>query len=392
METPDIIEFTQGGGGNPACSKGFKPITKERFLNVDFLRFLFAVVIVVFHFCHAGKWCFGQMFSYIKSVRHFSSATASGNLAVDFFFIISGFFLLFTFNNSSGVYDFMKKKIIRLWPMVAAFAGIETIYHYFVYHTPDYIPYNQILRILMIDNIGLNIVHSGITWYVSVLFWISLLFFYIIKNFSKKIVDLIVPVSVVICYAFLIHIFKGNVTGHTDTRYFILNAGVMRGIAGIGTGYLIYNFLKTVKPYVSTFKKFLCYTAAEGLLLFFVVNNVLFHKIKYNSNFVIIVGFVWLFILFLLKRGAISRILDNKFSAILGRYSYSIFIVHIFVLNAFRVYLWKPYPKFVEAHLFLNIIVPVICAVLAGVAAYHLIEVPAGKYLKQKFFPQKTQA
>ena len=33
METPDIIEFTQGGGGgNPPCSKGFKTLGKGSFL------------------------------------------------------------------------------------------------------------------------------------------------------------------------------------------------------------------------------------------------------------------------------------------------------------------------------------------------------------------------
>ncbi len=315
--------------------------------------------------------------------------TTFGYLAVDMFFIMSGFFLMYTFNNSLNVCDFIKKKIIRLWPMVVAYAVIDTLYQYFVYHTPHYIPYNQILRILMLDNIGLNIKFFRITWYVSVLFWVSLLYFYVIKNFSKKIVDLIVPISVVFCYAFLIHAFKGNVTGHIESRYFIFNAGVMRGIAGIGIGYLIYNFLKTVKPYTQTVKNFICYTLAEGILMFFVINNIIFHKIKYNSNFVIIVGFVALFILFLLKRGAISRILDNKYSAIMGRYSYSIFVIHMFVLDAFSFYVWKPHPQFVEAHLYLNLVIPVICAVLAGIVAYHLIEVPAGRYLKKKFFPQK---
>ena len=56
--------------------------------------------------------------------------TTFGYLAVDMFFIMSGFFLMYTFNNSLNVCDFIKKKIIRLWPMVVAYAVIDTLYQY----------------------------------------------------------------------------------------------------------------------------------------------------------------------------------------------------------------------------------------------------------------------
>ncbi len=382
MAADAIIESEQADNSNFSQNSG--SIKKEKLLNLEFLKFVLAIIIILYHSWHYGA--IPTMFPHLEIVKKLTLAY-SGNLAVDAFFIISGFLLLYTFNNSISVLDFIKKKIIRLWPMVAVFAGTDVIIQYFINHTPHYMPYDQILRILMIENIGLNIYFSKVTWYVSVLLWISTLFFYLIKNFSKKIVDLIVPLLVVFCYAFLIHAYKGNVCSIIDSKYYIFNAGVMRGIAGMGTGYLIFNFYNSMKPYIPSVRKWLGYTIAECCLLFFVLNYLAFHKLEYHSNFVILVGIVILLILFILKRGGVSKLLNNKFSAVLGRYSYSIYIIHMFVLTVFRTYLYKPYPKFVETHTILCIILPIICAILAGIVLYHLIEVPAGNYLKKKLFP-----
>ena len=89
----------------------------KKLKNIEFLRFLLAIVIVFYHFFHAGKYCFGRLFPDINILSNLSKATENGTLAVDMFFIIAGFFMFHTFKNIS-IKEFFLKKIIRLYPLV----------------------------------------------------------------------------------------------------------------------------------------------------------------------------------------------------------------------------------------------------------------------------------
>lgn len=360
-------------------------MSKERFKNIELIRFLLALTIVFFHFFHAGKACFGKMFSDIKILNSLSNGSINGTLAVDMFFIIAGFFLFYTYKDMS-IKDFFLKKIARLYPLVILFAGVRTLYGYFLLHTPHYLPHEQILRLLLIDNIGLNTVHSGITWYVSVLLWVSLFYFYCYKNFEKKHFNLFTTLIIIFCYSYLIHANAGNIQGHTTSWNYIYNAGVMRGLAGMGIGYLISVFYSSINVYKPKKFKKLLYTFVELFLLFFVFNNLAFHKINYYSNFIIILGFIGLFILFLLKRGFISKIFDCDFSSIIGKYSYSIFITHLLVIDLFKYKIWKMQPELVYNAPIFTIVYTIAISIIIAVLTYYLIEKPSTIYLNNIWF------
>lgn len=359
---------------------------KKRFFNIDFLRFIFAIIIILYHFCHAGKGSFFLgTFKNISEVANFSSMTSFGNLAVDFFFIIAGFFLFYRRDFGIKISDFVKSRIIRLYPLVLLYSIISILFGFFVYKINNYIPYEQILRLLLIDNIGLNLVHSGITWYVSVLFWCSLFYFYIIKYFEKKYIDLFIPLIIIFCYSFLIHAYKGNITGHTQSFDFIYNAGVLRGLAGLGLGIIIakiYSELGDLNNKISFYSKII-YSIAEGVLLYFVINFTCLKKLSYYSNFIIIVAFAILFFLFLLNKGYISNLLNNRFLGYLGRYTYSIFIIHRFVQNTIKIYVLPINTNFVSNHIYITIFLVTLLCIIAGIITYYLIEKPSFNYLKK---------
>ena len=62
------------------------------FKNIDFLRVVFAISIVVYHVFHGGKQAMGKLFVNVPEIAHMSSASVNGYLAVDMFFIMAGFF------------------------------------------------------------------------------------------------------------------------------------------------------------------------------------------------------------------------------------------------------------------------------------------------------------
>ena len=75
------------------------------------------------------------------------------------------------------------------------------------------------------------------------------------------------------------------------------------------------------------YKKYLSYFVISSLeiyLFLFIVNNSIFHKIRYENDFIFIIVFSLLFLLFIAKKGLLSNLLENNISALLGKYSYSI--------------------------------------------------------------------
>ena len=87
---------------------GLRP--KSHFEVLDGLRGVAAVMVVIFHTCEANNG--GSRFRQI--INH-------GYLAVDFFFLLSGFVVAYAYDDrwkSMSQWDFYKRRLIRLQPMV----------------------------------------------------------------------------------------------------------------------------------------------------------------------------------------------------------------------------------------------------------------------------------
>lgn len=362
---------------------------KQRFYNIDFLKFLFIICLCTMHFVR-GKANLAHIIHNNVQLNTFAGLLGNCSICFDFFFIILGFFLFYTFDKNMGITDFIKKQFVRFWPMVLLYVIIDLVFVYFVFHMSNHIPYNEVYKLLMIDGIGLTNKFLGITFFVSVFFWGSIFYFYLLKNFSKEIVNILVPLMVVGCYSFLIHAQNGSVSVIDKTWFYVFNGGVMRGIAGIGLGYIINNIYSLIKTYTPTMDKYVIYSLVEGTLLYFIFNNLLFQKLRYNSNFILIIGFVLLFILFLLNRGFVSNFFNNKLWGFMSKYVYSIFITHIFVLRLFRTF-WGEHKVFVANNIELNIIGSIACAVIVGIVVYYLVQLPVQNFMKKKLFPEPKE-
>ena len=83
--------------------------SKPHFEILDGLRGLAAVVVVIFHFMEIIITDFSKNF------------IAHGYLAVDFFFCLSGFVVVYAYDNriaGMGLKTFIKLRLIRLQPLV----------------------------------------------------------------------------------------------------------------------------------------------------------------------------------------------------------------------------------------------------------------------------------
>lgn len=100
-----------------------------KFENIEFLRFLFCIIIVYFHIFHSSILKFIEGLNSTPIYKTLCTNCSDAWIIVEFFFIMAGFFLYKSYlkNKNQTFVEFAIKKIIRLWP-VFAFATFITIF------------------------------------------------------------------------------------------------------------------------------------------------------------------------------------------------------------------------------------------------------------------------
>lgn len=136
---------------------------------------------------------------------------ANGRIAVDFFFILSGFFFLNTYQKEKEL-PFFKGLLTFIWkrfkPLIVTFLICE------------------VFAVLYWLNQNMNGSIWGYLWYVPHLLCVLSIYFilrYLIKN--DIIFYLLISIITIISYGFILS--------------YVVNYGIIRGLAGIGMGILI---------------------------------------------------------------------------------------------------------------------------------------------------------
>ena len=107
---------------NTQISKAAFADTKPHYEVLNGLRGVAAIVVVIFHIFEAF------------ATSHLDQKVNHGYLAVDFFFILSGFVVAYAYDDRWGrmsIKDFLKRRFIRLHPMVVMGALIGAVMFYF---------------------------------------------------------------------------------------------------------------------------------------------------------------------------------------------------------------------------------------------------------------------
>lgn len=348
-----------------------------RFKNIDFLRFIFSVLIVLFH----GRGII-ELPKWLSGISHC-------NVCVDFFFIIAGFLLFFKFKPNIDTWEFAKKRFWRLAPNIwlsIVLLGILSIFIKDIHWNLD----GNLLRVLLLNCVGFSPSTGGtnmiISWFVSALFWTSIFYVYISKIFEKKYLNLIIWILVMCCYSIYMQHNNFATGGHTKNVYLIFNLGICRALASMGLGYFLsmaYNegILQNVKT-----KGIVLISLCECFLIGFLTYYLIFSgKLPGKTGMGYIVPFAILFYFMLIKKGFISKLFDNNLSVRLGKYSYSIYCFHGVILPIFKHHIFKHYPVILTDYPLLAYSIQTLFAIACGIILYYIFERPVSNYLNQKF-------
>lgn len=207
---------------------------KSKRNSLDVWRIFFTAVIMMFHLVD-GTTFYSEypMFKY-----HWY-------IAVEFFFILSGFLMMkhIEDNSEESVTEYLKNRIVRLYPVyILAFIVMAVIRSHISGLNIFKIVIPNWLEAFMLQSIGTNIFPyvNNPAWYVSSLLIGSYLIYYLLKKFREAYLYFIGPVTVIVVFSYMYRTY-GRLENFYTTTGFFFNSGLMRAVMGLTIG--IYVFL-----------------------------------------------------------------------------------------------------------------------------------------------------
>ncbi|WP_083257134.1 acyltransferase family protein [Arcticibacter eurypsychrophilus] len=222
--------------------------SKSHYEILDGLRGVAALVVVAFH-------CFE---AYADGNR-FNQILNHGYLAVDFFFLLSGFVVAYAYDDRWGKmsqWDFYKRRLIRLQPMVIMGSIIGAILFYFqggeMFGIINQTPVWKMLLVMVVgftlipilpsmDIRGWQEMHplNGPAWSLFFEYIANILYALFIRKFSKKALAVFVFLSACLLIHYTVMGPKGDVIGGWSVDTTQLNIGFTRLLYPFFAGVLL---------------------------------------------------------------------------------------------------------------------------------------------------------
>lgn len=317
--------------------------SKKHFLILDALRGVAALVVVLFH-----------IFEIYSGGDHIKQLINHGYLAVDFFFMLSGYVMAHAYDDRWGTMslkDFFKRRIIRLHPMIIMGMTIGAILFYFgesamfpkIAETTVW----QLLLLLILgyalipvtpamDTRGWNEMYplNGPAWSLFFEYIANILHAMVLRKLSKALLGTLVFIA----GAALIHLAvtspNGDIIGGWSTEAGQLRIGFTRLLFPYMAGMLLRRSIKVIK----TKSTFLFSSLLLVLILSFPrvggyghvwVNGL------YDSLSVIL---LFPIIIYLGAIGEVKNRIAQRICTFLGDISYPVYIIHYPIIYVF--YAW----------------------------------------------------
>lgn len=294
---------------------------------IECYRFLFSVVVCLFHFRIKGNFP-GP-----------TGAFSAGYLGVEFFSIASGWFLMCSIQQGRAaqeegaeilhlVRSYAARRFVRLWPhyllTLVLFVALRVFYLKTL--TVGEFLEKGFFEIFMLQSFGSSYVVM-LLWYVSALFLASVLLYWLGSVLQDHLPILMAFAAPLIFSAF--HVNYATVD-HTMDPAVVGSLGLWRVFAGLGLGCaaacLGQRPVRRRSPLVASLWE------AGLLLALLLIMDRTYHSLW---DFTAIALLVLLVRSVLLGDSALSRLLDNDLSAFLGRISYGSYLNQCFFLHLF---------------------------------------------------------
>ena len=365
--------------------------TKRHYAILDGLRGVAALMVVIFHVFET------------HAASRFEQIINHGYLAVDFFFVLSGFVIGYAYDDRWGkmsLKDFFKRRLIRLHPMIIMGMVIGAILFYFQggesFSLINNTPWWQMLLVMLVgmtlipltpsmDIRGWSEMHplNGPAWSLFFEYVANILYALFIRRFT----NLALGVLVFIAGCATIHLAvtgtNGDVIGGWSLNAEQLHIGFVRLMYPFFAGLLL---SRLIKPATINHGFIWC-----SLLLITVLSiprlgdeSTPWINGIYDS-FVIIVIFP--IIVFIGASGKISGGVSEKVCTFLGEISYPIYIIHYPFVYTYMSWVQSTKPTF--AHAFPFAILTIVSALTLAYLSLKIYDIPVRRWLSHRLLSLK---
>jgi hypothetical protein len=324
---------------------------------IDFIKFIFALIIAEFHL-KAGIF-------------------QGGRMAVEGFFILNGYFMARSVEKDKNELSIGRSTVSFMWKKYKSL---------FYYLFPATIISYIVLLICNEKTLGYAIKRApmlifeivplycagfkgeyvvGVSWYLSAMLIALLILFPLLKKFKQGFVLIACPLIVILGYGTLSHFFKNmaiNKQYITDT---IINAGVVRALAGCSLGCIMYELSRWASSRKPTVLAKILFTVIEALAFTYFIYGMHHQWLTIYEYAIIPAIFIFMFI-GINGLSYTSYLWNPKWTKPLGACSLLIILSHSCWTHYLKKVLGAGYQKTV------NVLWYVLAVALTSIAVYFL--------------------
>ena len=368
------------------------PNTKPHYEILDGLRGVAAIMVVCFHIFEA------------YATSHLDQNINHGYLAVDFFFILSGFVIGYAYDDrwkTMKIKDFIKRRVIRLQPMVVMGAIIGAIMFYFQGCPVWDVSKVTILALFIatfinallipatpgteIRGLGEMYPLNGPSWSLFFEYIGNILYALFIHRFSTKVLAWFVVLAGCGLSAFAIWGPYGDIcAGFTMTGIEFM-AGSLRLLFSFSAGLLLFRLFKPVNI------KGAFWICSLSIVILLAVPRLGGAEHLWMNGLYDTVCFAMFFPL-LVYLGASGKCTDKhtiRICNFLGEISYPLYMVHYPFIYLY--YAWVKNEKLTFMQSFPGAAGVVIGSIILAYICLKFYDIPVRKYLVKRFLkPQKN--
>lgn len=310
--------------------------TKPHYQVLDGLRGIAAIIVVCFHLAEP------------LATSHFDNMVNHGYLAVDFFFILSGYVIGYAYDDrwdQLTIGSFLRRRVERLQPLVILGMTLGAITFYFtdsaiwpLIHT---VPLWKLLIVwligctilpipLFMDIRGWQEMHplNSVGWSLFFEYIANILYALWLRKLSNKMLALFVMMAAILLLHFALTNPNGDVTGGWTLNFEHLRAGITRTLFPFFAGLLLSRVtrLKYIKNAFAC-----CSLLIAGVLLMPRIGGAdqLWVNGLYEAFCIII---VFPLIIYIGASGAVHNKTEEKICGFLGALSYPLYMTHYVLL------------------------------------------------------------
>jgi len=230
--------------------------SKKHYPILDGLRGVASVMVIIFHVLET----FTNGNRFVQIINH-------GYLAVDFFFVLSGFVVAYAYDDrwaKMTQWDFYKRRLVRLQPMVVMGSVIGAALFYFqVSGAFPLIAGTPVWKVLLLMIIGSTLIPipismdirgwqemhplDGPAWSLFFEYIANILYAVVIRRFSKLALSIFVTLAASLLVGYLVQGSQGDLIGGWSLNQAQLSIGFIRVLYPFFAGVLLCRMSKLIR-------------------------------------------------------------------------------------------------------------------------------------------------